>query len=72
MELTKNGNFRLFAAKRKTETANFHLSSANGKRKFVFLGRQTINGIRSLLFQPTCLSMHTVKRYTQWEVNIKI
>jgi hypothetical protein len=72
MELTENGNFSLFAAKQETETANFHLSSENGKRKFVFLGRQTINGNRSLLFQPTCSSMHTVKRYTQWEGNIKI
>jgi hypothetical protein len=28
--------------KRKTETANFRLIDANGKRKFVFLGGQTI------------------------------
>ncbi len=27
-------------------------SAANGKRKFVFLGRQTINGNRRLLFRP--------------------
>ncbi len=29
----------------------------NGKRKFVFLGRQTINGNRPLLFQQLCPSM---------------
>ncbi len=28
----------------------------NGKRKFVLLGRQTINGNRRLLFQQTCPS----------------
>ncbi len=72
MELTENDNFPFFAANQKTETENFHLSSANGKRKFVFLVRQTINDNRSLLFQPTCSSMHTVKRYTQWEVILKI
>jgi hypothetical protein len=34
------------------KTENFRLFSANGnvKRKFVFLGRQTINGNRRLLF----------------------
>jgi hypothetical protein len=41
----------------KTETANFHwyAGNGNGKRKFVFLGRQMINGNRRLLFQQTCL-----------------
>jgi hypothetical protein len=36
----------------KMKTENFRLFSANGnvKRKFVFLGRQTINGNRRLLF----------------------
>ncbi len=29
----------------------------NGKRKFVFLGRQTINRNRRLLFPKTCQSM---------------
>jgi hypothetical protein len=45
--------------KRKTEAAIFGLFAANGngKRKFVFLGRQTINGNRRLLFQQTCPSM---------------
>ncbi len=43
---------------RKTKTANFRLFFANRKRKFVFLGRQTINGNRRLLFQQTCPSMH--------------
>ncbi len=44
---------------KKMETANFRLFGAggNGKRKFVFLGRQTINGKRCLLYQQTCLSM---------------
>jgi hypothetical protein len=43
MELSENGSFRLFAA--------------DGKRKFVFLGQQTINGNQRLLFQQTCPSM---------------
>jgi hypothetical protein len=38
-------NFRLFAA------------NGNGKRKFVFLGRQTINGIGWLLCERKCPSM---------------
>jgi hypothetical protein len=33
------------------ETANFCLFAGYGKRKFVFLGRQTINCDRRLLFQ---------------------
>jgi hypothetical protein len=40
-----NGNFRLFDA------------NGNGKRKFVLLGRPTINGNLRLLFQQTCPSM---------------
>jgi hypothetical protein len=41
--------------KQKTETANFRLFDAkgNGKQKIVFLGRQTINANRRLLFQQT-------------------
>ncbi len=43
----------------KTETVNFRLfvANGNGKQKFVFLGRQTINSNRRLLFQQTCLSI---------------
>jgi hypothetical protein len=33
----------IVCCKRKTETANFRLVSANGKRKLVFLGLKTIN-----------------------------
>jgi hypothetical protein len=38
MELTENGNFRLFAPNGKRETATFHLFAVNGngKRQFVF------------------------------------
>jgi hypothetical protein len=43
----ENGNIRLFAA------------NGNGKRKFVFLGRQPINGNQRLLCQQTCPSMVT-------------
>jgi hypothetical protein len=32
--------------------------NGNGKRKFVFFGRQTISGNRRLLFQQTCPSMY--------------
>jgi hypothetical protein len=45
VELVENGNLRLFSAK---------------KRKFIFLGRQMINGIRCLLFQQTYPSMDKV------------
>ncbi len=43
-------------------TAKIRLFAANGngKRKFVFLGRQMINGNRRLLFQQTCQSMRSV------------
>ncbi len=50
-KLTENGNFRLFAVNR------------NGKRKFVFLGRQTINANRRLLFQ---------QMYPSWAFSIFI
>jgi hypothetical protein len=52
-ELTGNDNFLLFAANGKTETANFRLfaTKGNGKRKFVFIGQQTINSNRRLLLQ---------------------
>jgi hypothetical protein len=47
--------------KRKAETANFCLfaKNGNGKREFIFLGHQTINGNgnQQLLFQQTCPSM---------------
>ncbi len=61
-ELTENGHFRLFASngKRKTEMGNFLLFAAYGneKQKFVFLGQQTLNDNRRLLFQQTCPSMN--------------
>jgi hypothetical protein len=34
----------------------------NGKRKFVYLGRQTINGNRHLMFQQTCPSMRIISK----------
>jgi hypothetical protein len=40
------------------KNSNFHLFAANGKQKFVFLGWQTINGNRDLLFQKMCPSMY--------------
>ncbi len=45
--------------KQKMETENFRLFAENRniKGKFVFLGRQTMNGNRRLLFQQTCPSM---------------
>jgi hypothetical protein len=52
-ELTENGNFRLFAE--------------NKKRKFVFLGRQTIHGKQRVLCQQTCPSM-IKKRYGVLEI----
>jgi hypothetical protein len=55
-ELTENSNFHLFAAI--TENRNGKLAAnRNGTRKFVFLGWQTVNGNRRLLFQPTCSTM---------------
>ncbi len=50
-------NFPFVCCKWKTETANFCLFAAYGRRKFVFLGQQTINSNRRLLFQQTCPSM---------------
>ncbi len=45
--------------RQKMKTANFHLfaENGNGKRKFVSLGRQTINSSWLLLFQQMCPSM---------------
>jgi hypothetical protein len=50
---------------------HFCLISENGKRKFVFLCQQIINGTGRLLFQQTCQSMlieeitflHSVKAF---------
>ncbi len=46
----------------KAEMANVHMFCANGKWKteVFFLGRQTINNIRRLLFQQTCLYMSVI------------
>ncbi len=63
-ELTENGNF----FKRKTETANLFLISANGNGRLFFLGRQTINSNRQLLFQQMCPLC--VYLYSQ-EVNVQ-
>jgi hypothetical protein len=57
--------------KRKTEMENFRLFTANRNRKqtFDFLGRQTINGNRRLLFWQTCLSIvicYRSKKNHQW------
>jgi hypothetical protein len=41
---------------------NFRLFAEEKKWKFVFLGRQTINGNGRLLFQQTCLSMGAASR----------
>jgi hypothetical protein len=58
--LTENGNLVCFL---QTETANFRFFAAyrNGKWSFVFLGRQTINDGRRLLFQQTLPSMTTIR-----------
>ncbi len=58
-EIRTNGKRQLPFMCCKRKTANFCLFAATGtgKRKFVFLGRQTINGNRRLLFQKTCPSI---------------
>ncbi len=43
-------------------------ANGNGKRKFVFLGRQTINGKRNSLFQQTYPS-HNVTKYMGHSLN---
>jgi hypothetical protein len=61
-----NGKQQLLfvCCKRKTETANFRLFAANrnGKRKFVFLGQQMINGIQRLLSQQMSPFMLFLKK----------
>jgi hypothetical protein len=49
--------FPFVCCKWKTERASFRLFPANGKRKFVFLSRQTrsANGNQRLLFQQTAI-----------------
>jgi hypothetical protein len=46
MELVENGRFPLFV---QMENGNSNFLE-NRKRKFIFLGKQTINGNRQLLF----------------------
>jgi hypothetical protein len=57
MENGTNGKQQLpfVCCKEKTESANLRLFAANGsgKRKFVFLSRQTVNRNRRLLFEQT-------------------
>ncbi len=59
MELTENFNFPLFAAKgkRKQKTSVCSLRTENGKWKFVFFSRQTMNSNQHLLLQQMCPSM---------------
>ncbi len=59
MELKENGNIYLFAAngKRKRQTSDCILPMVNRKQMFVFLGRQTINVYRHVLFHQMCTSM---------------
>jgi hypothetical protein len=55
----------IYPEKELTENENFHLFAANRKKKFVFLGRQTINGNRRLLFQqtrPLCMKAWTCSK----------
>ncbi len=55
---TKRKRQLLFVScKRKIEMTNFCLFAANGNAKFLFLGRQILNGNRRLLFQKMCPSM---------------
>ncbi len=65
MENGTNGKrkFPFICCKRKMETANFRFFAANGNRKrmFDFLGRQTINDNRRLLFRQTCPSIYVCK-----------
>jgi hypothetical protein len=58
MELTENGNFRLFAAngKQKRQTS-VRLLQMRTENEVDFLGGQTINSNRRLLFQQTCPSV---------------
>jgi hypothetical protein len=60
--------FPFVCSKHKAEKAKFCLFTANGngKQKFVFLGRQTINDNRQLLFQQTCQSM-AILMDTEWQ-----
>jgi hypothetical protein len=46
--------------KRKTEAENlpFFDANGNGNRKFVFIGLETVNGNRRLLFQQTYPTMY--------------
>ncbi len=57
-ELKENGQLPFVSCKWKMEMANFRFCAANwnGKRKFVFLVRQTINANWQLLLRQTCLS----------------
>ncbi len=49
-----------------TYTKNGTTESGNGKRKFVFFGRQTVKGNRRLPSQQTCPSMLVQQLFIQW------
>ncbi len=56
----ENGNFRFFAANKNWNgKLPFVSFKRNGKRKFVFLGQQSINGNQWLLYMPMCPFMVT-------------
>jgi hypothetical protein len=57
----ENGNFRLLL-----QTEN-----SNGKQKFVFLGRKTINGSQLLLFQQTCSSVITISLLSRYQKQLE-
>jgi hypothetical protein len=63
MENITNGKRQLPFVCCERLTSVCFLSTGNRKQKFVFLGRQTINCYRCLLFQQTCPSMRIFNMY---------
>ncbi len=53
----------MYKGKQKWQTSVWFAENGNEKQNFVFLGQQTINGNRRLLFQQTCPSMYTSHMY---------
>jgi hypothetical protein len=69
-ELTENGKFRLFATngKWKRYTSVCLLQKGNGKREFVFLDRQKINGIDDCCFvKPAHLFLNYII-FINWSI----
>ncbi len=70
-ELTENRNLH-FLQQIKNRNDKLPFFAAKWKRKYVFLGQQTINGNQQLLFKQTCPSMDLDSIYYWQHINSRV